>query len=155
MHKPKSLRQALFDALPQLSANPERLHMSIESGNIDARLAASLSFEKRYTLNVRVSGFTGESDALLVPVMAWLRENQPDTFTLEEGRKRGFAFQMDTLDAQTTDVTLSLLLSERILVTEANGALNATYSPEPTLPEPVTRPKALYLNGELISEWEA
>ncbi|MGT2394973.1 phage tail protein, partial [Enterobacter roggenkampii] len=34
------------------------------------------------------------------------------------------------------------------------GVLHTTYSPEPPLPEPVTRPKALYINGELVSQWE-
>ncbi len=36
MHKLKSLRQALIDAIPQLNANPERLQMSVGGGNIDA-----------------------------------------------------------------------------------------------------------------------
>ena len=44
MHKLKSLRQALIDAIPQLNAHPERLQMSVGSGNIDARQASSLSF---------------------------------------------------------------------------------------------------------------
>lgn len=62
MHKLKSLRQALIDAVPQLRANPERLRMTVGSGNIDARLAASLSFEKQYELKANVSGFSGDSE---------------------------------------------------------------------------------------------
>jgi len=154
MHKLKSLRQALIDAIPQLNANPERLQMSVGGGNIDARQASSLSFEKRYALNVKVSGFTGDSEGFFVPVLAWLRENQPDIFTLDEGRKNGYTFAVVLNDDDTMDITISVQLTERILVSLEQGALHATYSPEPPLPEPVTRPKALYVNGELVSQWE-
>ena len=142
MHKLKSLGQALIDAIPQLNANPERLQMSVGSGNLDARLASSLSFEKHYALNAKVSGFSGDSEGLFVPVLAWLRENQPDIFTLDEGRRNGCSFTIVLNDDDTMDISVSV-------------QLRATYSPEPPLPEPVTRPKALYINGELVSEWEA
>lgn len=155
MHKLKSLRQALIDAVPQLRANPERLRMTVGSGNIDARLAASLSFEKQYELKVNVSGFSGDSEGIFVPVLAWLRENQPDIFTLDEGRKKGYLFQVVFNDDETSDISFSLQLTERILVSENQGTLLATYSPEPPLPEPVTRPMELYVNGELVSRWEA
>ena len=155
MHKLKSLRQALIDAIPQLKANPDRLQMSVGSGNIDARLASSLSFEKRYALNAKVSGFTGDSEGFFVPVLAWLRENQPDIFTLDEERKKGYLFQVVFNDDETSDISFSLQLTERILVSENEGTLLATYSPEPPLPEPVTRPMELYVNGELVSRWEA
>ena len=154
MHKLKSLRQALIDAIPQLNAHPERLQMSVGSGNIDARLASALSFEKRYALNARVSGFTGDSEGFFVPVLAWLRENQPDIFTLDEGHKNGYTFAIVLNDDDTTDISISVQVTERILVSQEQGALHATYSPEPPLPEPVTRPKELYINGELISRWE-
>ncbi len=154
MHKLKSLRQALIDAIPQLNANPERLQMSVGGGNIDARQAFSLSFEKQYALNAKVSGFTGDSEGFFVPVLAWLRENQPDIFTLDEGRKNGYTFAIVLNDDDTMDITISVQLTERILVSQDQGALHATYSPEPPLPEPVTRPKALYVNGELVSQWE-
>ena len=154
MHKLKSLRQALIDAVPQLRANPKRLAMSVGSGNIDARLASSLSFEKKYELKAKVSGFSGDSEGIFVPVLAWLRENQPDIFTLDEGRKNGYTFAIVLNDDDTMDITISVQLTERILVSQDHGALHATYSPEPPLPEPVTRPKALYINGELVSQWE-
>ncbi|WP_395302207.1 phage tail protein [Enterobacter mori] len=154
MHKLKSLRQALIDAIPQLNAHPERLQMSVGSGNIDARLASSLSFEKRYVLNAKVSGFTGDSEGFFVPVLAWLRENQPDIFTLDEGHKNGYTFAIVLNDDDTTDISISVQVTERILVSQEQCALHATYSPEPPLPEPVTRPKELYINGELISRWE-
>ncbi|HCM9553590.1 TPA: phage tail protein [Enterobacter kobei] len=155
MHKLKSLRQALIDAIPQLKANPDRLQMSVGSGNIDARLTSSLSFEKHYQLNAKVNSFSGDSEGVFVPVVAWLGENQPDIFTLDEGRKNGCSFTIVLNDDDTMDISIKVQLTERILVSQEEGGLHATYSPEPPLPEPVTRPKALYINGELVSEWEA
>ncbi|MGF6270202.1 hypothetical protein ABIE17_002728 [Lelliottia nimipressuralis] len=153
MNKPSSLRQALIDAIPQLSAHPEILRFSVENGNIDARLSVSLSFEKKYTLKGLVKNFVGESNQLFVPLLAWLRENQPDIFTLDEGRKNGYLFQIVMNDDESKDISFSLQLTERILVTEENGTLRASYSPEPPLPAPVTPPKELYINGELVSQW--
>lgn len=88
-----------------------------------------------------------------MPLLAWLRENQPDIFTLDEGRKNGYLFQIVMNDDESKDISFSLQLTERILVTEENGTLRASYSPEPPLPAPVTRPKELYINGELVSQW--
>ncbi|MCD4560419.1 phage tail protein [Lelliottia nimipressuralis] len=153
MNKLNSLRQALIDAIPQLSAHPEMLRFSVENGNIDARLSVSLSFEKKYTLKGLVKNFVGESNQLFVPLLAWLRENQPDIFTLDEGRKNGYLFQIVMNEDESKDISFSLQLTERILVTEENGTLRASYSPEPPLPAPVTRPKELYINGELVSQW--
>ena len=88
MLKPNSLRKALTDAVPVLRTNPDMLRVFIDNGNNAATLARSLSFEKRYTLNIVVTDFTDDIDLLFVPVMAWLRVNQPDSMTTDEGRKR-------------------------------------------------------------------
>ena len=62
---------------------------------------------------------------------------------------------MDLNDGDSVDISISLQLTERILVSQEQGTLHATYSPEPPLPEPVTRPLELYINGELVSQWKA
>jgi hypothetical protein len=59
MLKPDSLRNALYDAVPVLRTNPDMLRLFVDNGKIAATLAASLSFEKQYTLNVVVTDFTG------------------------------------------------------------------------------------------------
>ena len=153
MQKMKSLRKALTDAVPQLKTNPEMMRIFADEGNIDARLAASLSHEKIYTLNVIVCDFVGDPDLIFVPVVAWLRENQPDICTTDEGRKKGYRFQMDLNDGDNVDISISLQLTERTLVREDNGALHVSYAPEPPLPELVTPPTELYLFGKLVSKW--
>lgn len=95
MLKPDSLRRALTDAVTVLKTSPEMLRIFVDNGSIASTLATSLSFEKRYTLNVIVTDFTGDFDLLIVPVLAWLRENQPDIMTTDEGQKKGFTFYAD------------------------------------------------------------
>ncbi|EHC1961001.1 phage tail protein [Escherichia coli] len=154
MLKPDSLRKALTESVPVLSKNPEMLRLFIDNGKINSTLAASLSFEKQYTLNVVVTDFTGDFDLLLVPVLAWLREHQPDIMTSEEGRKKGFTWYADINMDNSFDVSISLLLTERTIVKQVESALHVENIPEPAPPEPVTRPMELYINGELVSKWD-
>ena len=153
MLKPDSLRKALTESVPVLSKNPEMLRLFIDNGKINSTLAASLSFEKQYTLNVVVTDFTDDFDLLLVPVLAWLREQQPDIMASEEGRKKGFTWYADINTDHSFDVSISLLLTERTIVKQVEKALHVESIPEPAPPEPVTRPVELYINGELVSKW--
>ncbi len=153
MQKMKSLRSALTNAVPQLKTNPEMMRIFADEGNVDARLVASLSHEKIYTLTVIVCDFVGDPDLIFVSMAAWLRENQPDICTTDEGRKKGYRFQMGLNDGDSVDISISLQLTERTLVRDENGALHVSYAPEPPLPDSVTRPTELYINGELVSKW--
>ncbi len=123
MLKPDSLRRALTDAVTVLKTSPEMLRIFVDNGSIASTLATSLSFEKRYTLNVIVTDFTGDFDLLIVPVLAWLRENQPDIMTTDEGQKKGFTFYADINNDSSFDISISLMLTERTLVSEVDGAL--------------------------------
>ena len=55
MLKPDSLRRALTDAVTVLKTSPEMLRIFVDNGSIASTLATSMSFEKRYTLNVIVT----------------------------------------------------------------------------------------------------
>ncbi|WP_275262268.1 phage tail protein [Citrobacter braakii] len=154
MQKHKSLRKALINAVPQLRNNPDMLRLFADNGHTDSRLASSLSFEKVYVLNVVVTDFTGDLDLIFVPVQAWLREHQPDIMTTDDGREKGFTWMIDINNDDSLDISISLRLTERTLVKEVDGALHVSYAPEPPLPELVTRPVALYANGELVSQWD-
>ena len=131
MLKPDSLRKALTESVPVLSKNPEMLRLFIDNGKINSTLAASLSFEKQYTLNVVVTDFTDDFDLLLVPVLAWLREQQPDIMASEEGRKKGFTWYADINTDNSFDVSISLLLTERTIVKQVEKALHVENIPEP------------------------
>lgn len=154
MLKPASLRKALFKSVPLLRDNPDMLHMFVDGGVINATLAASLSFENRYTLDIVVTDYTGDLNLLIVPVNVWLREHQPDIMTTEEGKKRGFTYVADINSDDSKDVRMSLQLTERTIVKEVDRRLNVTPLDEPPPPVPVHRPMELYVHGELVSKWD-
>ncbi|WP_433639438.1 phage tail protein [Kluyvera georgiana] len=137
MYKPKSLRKALTDAVPVLARNPEMMRIFIDNGKLTSTLAASLSFENQYTLNVVVTDFTGDIELLLVPIQAWLRIHQADIMTTDEGRKKGFTYFADINDNDSADISISLMLTERTIVREDGNKLHIETVPEPQPPEPL------------------
>lgn len=144
MLKPSSLRRALSDAVPVLKNNPDMLHIFIESGAVASTLALSLSFENQYTLNLVITDFTDDIDWLLVPINAWLRENQPDI----ANDPKGFTYLADINDNGSCDISISLKLTDRVIVKEVDRALHVTHAPEPPLPIAVERPVSLYINDQ-------
>lgn len=152
MLKPKQLREALTNSVPQLARNPDSLNMFIDSGRIVSTLASSLSFEYQYQLNLVITDYADEIDLVMVPVLAWLRENQPDIMATEEKRRTGFTFKADVLSDTLCDISIDLQLTERVLVKQDGDALHVNHIGEPPLPENVNRPLQLYVHGELVSE---
>lgn len=152
MLKPKQLREALTRSVPLLQRNPDSLNMFIDSGRIASTLAASLSFEYQYQLNLVITDYGGDIDLVMVPVLAWLRENQPDIMATEEKRRSGFTFKADVISDTLCDLSIDLKLTERVIVREQDGALHVNHVGEPPLPENVPWPARMYAGGELVSE---
>lgn len=154
MLKPAQLRKVLTDCVPHLQTNPDSLNMFVDSGRIVSTLAASLSFEDQYQLNLVITDYPGNVDLLIVPVLAWLRENQPDIMATEEKRRTGFTHEVDIISDTLIDISIKLQLTERVIVRKVDGALHVDRVPEPPLPDNDEPPKQLYLAGQLISEWQ-
>ncbi|EOI6443553.1 phage tail protein [Yersinia enterocolitica] len=150
MLKPKLLRQALTGSLPLLQTNPERLKMFVDGGRIVSTLAPSLSFENQYTLTLFIEDFPSDVDYLFVPILAWLREHQPDIMATEEKRRSGFIHKVDVISDVLSDIRIDLQLTERVIVKEIDGVLHVDHAPEPAWPGTPTRPTAIYFNGEAI-----
>lgn len=153
MLKPAQLRKALSDAVPVLQTSPDTLRMFVDNGRIVSTLASSLSFEYQYQVELLVTDFAQDSDLIMVPVLAWLRENQPDIMATPEKQQTGFKFKADMLNDGSCDIAVYLQLTERVIVKQIDAGLHVEHFPEPPQPEPVERPRELYLHGELVSEW--
>ncbi|EKN3499894.1 phage tail protein [Yersinia enterocolitica] len=150
MLKPKLLRQALTDSLQLFQTNPERLKMFVDGGRIVSTLAPSLSFENQYTLTLFIEDFPDDVDYLFVPILAWLREHQPDIMATEEKRRTGFIHKVDVMSDVLSDIRIDLQLTELAIVKEVDGALHVDHALEPTWPGAATRPTAIYFNGETV-----
>jgi len=135
MNKPQSLRSALNKSVRYVAENPDRLHMFVDSGQLVATSAASLSWEYRYTLNVVITDFTGDQNLLMAPVLLWLRENQPDALQNSEAREKLFSFEVDILANDRCDISMDLKLTERVIATVEDGKAHIEAVPEPDAPE--------------------
>jgi|SRR5476649_821390 len=137
MNKPASLRKTLNEGVPHIRDNPESLHIFVDAGNVVATLAPSLSYEYRYTLNLIVTDFAGDQNLLMVPILYWLKKNQPDLMANNELREHGFSFEVDILNHKTCDISIDLKLTERVVVRKEgdNVIVEAVTEPEPWDPE--------------------
>lgn len=159
MIKPESLRAALVAAVPHLRRNPDRLLIFADEGSVAATFAPGLSFEWRYTLNLIVTDFAGHPDAIMVPLLAWVRDNQPELLA-NPARQGDITFEADIIDSDKLDLSIKLKLTERVGVharADGSGVDVEHYhepSPEPALGIPTGGAWAVTANGESITEWD-
>ena len=78
MNKPESLRTHLLAAVPELRHSPDRLLVFIDKGKLLCTAAASLSWEYGYELQIILTDFAGHPDAVMLPLLAWVRTNQSE-----------------------------------------------------------------------------
>jgi hypothetical protein len=131
MKKPDGLRRLLLAAVPGLAADPSRLSMFIDKGKLSFRASGTLSFEYAYTLNIVVQDYAGDVDALMVPLLAWIAEQQPDL--LERDPREPFTFESEILDSDAADVSIDLQLTEAVRVTpKVGGGFDTTHLDEPS-----------------------
>ena len=136
MLKPDKLRQALTAGIAQLKTHPDKLRIFIEKGGVRSTAAHSLSFEYAYTLVIFVEDYEGHPDTLFVPVLAWLRVNQPELLLHPDRQKDGISFEAEILNHNSADIEIKLNLTERVLVSEdkATGRCTVSHIGEPPLP---------------------
>ena len=116
MKKPQLLRDHLTRACPDLATNPEKLTVFVERGSIVHTGTPALSFEYRYTLNLVVTDWADNPDVLILPIVAWLKVNQPDLFNNPERREKEFRFEVEVIDHKTADIGVEIDLRESVAV---------------------------------------
>lgn len=149
MNKPSSLRAALEAAIPELKKNPERVLVFIDKGQIVSTQAPTFSFEYHYTLNVIITDYSAHSDTVFIPLLVWVREHQPSLLT---GRPDGgMSFEAEIINHKSTDISITLALTEAVVVTLEQGKLVARHAEEPKLLD-ITGPTGwrLFLKGEEV-----
>lgn len=158
MNKPGSLRDHLMTAVPALHNNPDRLLVFIDKGSVRCTLAASLSFEYSYKLQLILTDFPGHPDSVILPLLGWLRVNQSELLANLEQSAHGIQFEVDILDHEKVDMAITLPLTERVVVSQNDDAsFTVTHASEPpytdpALPNPAT---TLYAGGQLLASWPA
>ncbi len=158
MNKPESLRAHLLASVPELKNNPDRLLIFIDNGRIRCTAAVSLSFEYAYDLQVILTDYAGHPDAVMLPLLGWLRVNQSELLANLTKAEEGIQFEADIIDASKVDLALKLPLTERVVVRkEENGTYDVTHPGEPqyTPQIEVEGDIEIYAGGELLTSWPA
>lgn len=127
MRKPADLRVHLTAANPELRDAPDKLTIFVENGNIVSSATGSLSYEYRYTLKLIVLDYSGDPEAILVPLLAWLKVNQLDIFDNPANRQRAIRFNAELLNQETVDLTIDVDLTERVIVTLVDEDAQTTH----------------------------
>lgn len=132
MLKPKLLREFLTAREPRFQQNPESLEVYASEGNLIATGRPGNSFMYSYKLNLLVMDYPNSLDDLMLPVLKWVREQQPALIFNPDKREGGIRFDADILDNDTADILIVLSVTERVVVVEGgDGEETVTHLPEP------------------------
>ena len=156
MNKPGSLRAHLVAALQELARDPDRLLVFIDKGNVVSTAAPGASFEYRYNLTLIITDFGGHPDAVMVPLLDWVRVHQNELLANDRMRDQ-INFEAELLANDKVDLEITLPLTERVGVhRQEDGRIDVEHYPEPEIAYSLQpRRWMLYIGGELTAEWDA
>lgn len=160
MDKPSSLRETLTKALPAIKKDPQKLAIFVTGGRVIHTGTDSLSFEYAYTLRALLLDYTGHADAVMAPLVWWMKQNQPEIFDNPERRDRAIRFEVEYLNTKAMDLQIELDLTEAVLSRPRPngppGALNLIHKPEP--PPTLTILQAerweVWLRDQQLATWD-
>lgn len=136
MLKLQSLRDFLAQCAPDLARNPEDFIVYGDDGRLVASCTSSLSFEYRYTAYVTLLGYAGHPDAIMVPLLAWCKVNQPELLDNPDKRENAIRFAVAPQSRNTYDLGIEIDLTERAIVKpdpDHDTRLRITHPNEPGL----------------------
>lgn len=131
MKKPNQIRKVIEQANPFLKKNPDMLQLFIDKGQIISTGAESLSFEYQYTLNIIITDYAEDLAKIIVPILAYCKINQPEIFANPAKREDAFKFEIDINNNNTLDLSLELMLTERVIQSDKAGKTTLHYANEP------------------------
>lgn len=132
MNKPDSLRAHLLDTVSDLRQNPDRLLIFIDNGKVRCTAAASLSFEYSYQLQIILTDFAGHPDTVMLPLLKWVRTHQSELMANLDKSAEGITFEADVIDQSKVDMSITLPLTERVVVKlQQDGSHTISHPAEP------------------------
>lgn len=157
MKKPESLRSHMINAVTELQRDPDRMLIFTENGKVRCTLAAGLSFEYEYKLNFILTEYAGDLDAVMIPLLDWMRINQHEQMANLEKNKDAFNFETVLLDNNTVDLSMILSITERVIVKRKDdGTLDVIFPDEPqydTAADPTLFKMIDHKSGNVLAEW--
>lgn len=104
----------------------------------------TLSFEYSFDLQIILTEFAGHPDSVILPILGWLSVNQSELLENLDKAKDGIQFEADILDKNKVDLSITLQLTERVVVGEDDqGKTTVKHPNEPQ-----------YVAGYLDPNWK-
>ncbi|WP_445344899.1 phage tail protein [Acinetobacter bohemicus] len=157
MKKPDSLRTHILAAVKELQRDPDRMLIFTDKGNVRCTGARGLSFEYVYDLNFILTEYSGELDAVMIPLLDWVRVNQSELLMNLDKSKDAFKFETVILNNNTVDLSLTFPLTERVIVKRQNDGTLKTSFPDELQYETALDARQMQLidqqTGEVVAEW--
>jgi hypothetical protein len=151
MKKAEGLRAHLVAKVPHLKKEPQNLLVFIERGAIGCRLGGGLSFDYRYDINLVVLDFAAHADTLMIPLLAWIAVNEPALMQSPDTLEQVIKFEAEITDNDRADLSLTIPVRERVIVTPTEAGHLATHLGEPVLDDlGGASPWQIFLNGDPI-----
>lgn len=116
MQKLRSLRDHLTAATPHLTQHPEKLSVFVERGRLVCAGGLSISFEYAFTARIVILDFSGHADAVMVPLLAWIKRHQVDILQNAERRASAIRFEAELLSQDAVDLSIEVDLTEAVVV---------------------------------------
>ncbi|WP_347453654.1 phage tail protein [Acinetobacter thermotolerans] len=136
MKKPQALREYLLKSLPNLSPDEDRLLIMANNGTLRSTMASGFSFEMAYTLDIIITDYAGDVDAIGVVLFSWIAANQPELMANLDKSKQAVSFEAEMIDNHKCDIQFQIPLTERVIVKKLeNGQFDISYPGEPTYTE--------------------
>ena len=132
MKKPNELREWLLSSVLELQRHPEKLQLFIDSGNLHSRLTNyddNLCFEYQFDLNLIITDLSVDTDHVMVPLLYWVKHNQTDI------EPDAIQFEADIIDHDRIDLSITLPLTERVIVSQTDAGNYTTEHPGEPVPE--------------------
>lgn len=129
MNKPESLRAHLLATVADFKHDPDRLLIFIDNGKVRCTAANTLSFEYSFDLQIILTEFAGHPDSVMLPILGWLSVNQSELLESLDKVKNGIQFEADILDKDKVDLSITLALTERVVVGKDDQGLTTVRHP--------------------------
>ncbi|MBR0573347.1 MULTISPECIES: phage tail protein [Pasteurellaceae] len=130
MYKPDRLRKLLSKRIPYFKQNPDALQLFYANGYIHSTGATSLSWQYHYDLEIIIEDFPDSPDLIFLAVQEFIKVEQAE-LVLNPNKQQDVKFEADPNNNETYDLSITIPLSERVIVSVENNAYQIKHAEEP------------------------
>ncbi|SUB59070.1 P2 phage tail completion protein R (GpR) [Phocoenobacter uteri] len=130
MFKPDRLRKLLTKRIKYFRQNPDTLQLFYANGHIKSTGATSLSWQYHYDLEIIVTEFPDSPDLIFLAIQEFIKVEQSELLH-NTAQQDSIKFEIDPNNNETFDISISIPLSERVIVSVKDSAYQITHAEEP------------------------